>query len=117
MTDFGKVTDYRTGDYIRQATPAEWRKTADAINLEGHPQGFWEDQDGRAVWVDGGPDAIVSDSDIRALLDAAGSAGDLSMVTVCGTALADTMATPSHVKYDAYEQCARVILDTRMEMA
>lgn len=72
MTSYGTVTDYSTGAAIRPATAAEWRQTAGklASGESDSYTGAWNDSDGLAVWVDGGPDAEVSDEDIRKLREA-----------------------------------------------
>jgi len=107
--DFGTLTDYATGEAIRAATAAEWRRTADAI-ASGTPQGTF-DLDGRAVWVEFGPDPEVGFYDIAALRDEAGQAGDMGQVRICNTALDEEAGG-----YDeARAECVRVILDNRAD--
>ena len=55
----------------------------------------------------------VTADDIRALRDAAGSAGDLEMVKICDRALGDN---PRGI-HRAWAQCQQVILDARMRAA
>lgn len=65
--NFGTVTDYQTGQPIRPATAGEWRRTADTVNDNpgpGNYTGAWTDADGRTVYVDGGPEAEVSEQDV-----------------------------------------------------
>lgn len=107
-TAFGTVTDYKTGDPVRPATAAEWRRTADAV-ASGQYTGAFA-LDGRAVFVDGGPEAGVSDDDIRELEQEAGSAGDLEMASLCRKALDED-------DDEARGECVQVILDTRAEFA
>jgi hypothetical protein len=106
--NFGTVTDRITGEAIRPATGAEWRRTADLVNGTdaGGETGAWADTDGRAVWVSGGPDPYVYDPDIRDLFDEAGRAGDTPMVALCREAVEDEAARA---------QCVKVILSNRME--
>jgi len=116
MSSYGIVTDYWTGEQIRPATAQEWRRTADLVsgadmNKPGGYTGAWDD-DGRAVWVDGGPVAEISADDVRALLAEAGSAGDGKMAALCERALIDDGSQES---YEAGRECARVILDNRQE--
>lgn len=58
MTYWGALTDYATGEVIRPATEDEWKRTRDMVlsGSAGGESGAWEDDDGRTVWVDGGPD-------------------------------------------------------------
>jgi hypothetical protein len=111
-TSYGTLTDYATGEQIRPATAEEWRSTADAISF-GTEQGIWEDENGRAVWVDGGPQAEVSDDDIRELRGEAAQAGDEAQASLCSIALGedDGFAT----REAARAECDRVILDSRMQ--
>ncbi len=108
---YGTVTRYLDGVPLRPATAAEWRRTADmlASSRPGAETGAWVDKDGQAVYVDGGPDAGVSDAGIADLEAEAGSAGDSAMAALCRAAL--------HGDTDARAECARVILDARMLMA
>jgi hypothetical protein len=112
MTTYGTVTDYKTGSAIREATPAEWRKTADRLGQPGDGYtGTWEDpeKDGRVVYVSGGPDADIHPADIAALADEAGAHGDYEMRRLCREALdGDDTSNP------AWDRCREVILDTRM---
>src|ERR1700684_406485 len=86
---FGNVTDYKTGEYIRPATPAEWRKTADALGRSGDGYtGTWDDDDNRPVYVDGGPNTEIHPDDIGALAREADRAGDYKMAGICERALA-----------------------------
>lgn len=121
MSDFGTVTDYHTGTAIRPATAKEWRWTADKLNSgeSDARTGAWNDDDGQAVYVDGGPDAEISREDIRALREEAGNAGDGEQARLCACALGegdedDEHRTPAG---DAWYACAQVILDTRIECA
>lgn len=130
MSTWGTVNDYSTGSVIREATAAEWRKTAEAISI--HPvgdvaeiepgpdeisawrasldgKGRWQDAGGRLVYVDGGPDPLVTEYTIRDLRREAAAAGDLAMVGLCDRGRGDDD--------DAFRECVRVILDTRMETA
>jgi hypothetical protein len=118
MTTFGIVTDYTAGTPIRPATAAEWRKTADAVSIDRVYQGIWQDEDGRSVYVDGGPDAEVTDNDIRALGDEAAAHGDYAQANLCEQALefADTDKLV-YTDDDAHDKCVRVILDYRANVA
>lgn len=128
MTDFGMVTKWETNTRLRPATPAEWRKTADAV-ITGN-NGAWKDADGTVVCVVRGPYTDILEDDIRALRAEAAEAGDLEMVAICNSALGEQ---PDHVAYavlgageqkigtlgtaGALVECARVILDNRMGAA
>jgi hypothetical protein len=90
MSDYGTLTDYSTGTPIRPATVQEWRQTAGAI-AAGKPEGIFADQDGTVVWVDGGPEAEVSDTDIAGLESEAATAGDAPVVEACQTALGEPL--------------------------
>lgn len=118
MSAWGTVNDYRTGSMLRDATAAEWRRTADKYN--GYDSdaytGAWADEDGHAVYVSGGPEAEVSDDDIIALHDEAVSAGDAEQVRLCDVAMAPRSTAGPDVA-EARAECVRVILDTRMETA
>lgn len=118
MKSFGQLTAYATGHCIRPATAAEWRKTAERVSIHNVHQGFWRDDDGRVVYVDGGPEANITNDDIRALRGEAAAAGDLAQVALCDRALefadADELVTADDY---AWEDCARVILDSRMVTA
>jgi hypothetical protein len=121
-TAFGTLTDYKTGTVIRPATAAEWRKSADDVEVTG--RGIF-DLDGRTVFVEGGPDAEVTDDDIRELAGEAAAAGDASMARCCEIALgADTEdEEPCVVTWDAASpegarrEAVRVILDNRANSA
>jgi hypothetical protein len=54
--NYGKLHDYKTGDYIREATESEWRasREAEASNIGGGTGAI--DVDGRTVYVSGGDD-------------------------------------------------------------
>lgn len=60
-TWWGWLADYDTGETIRAATEEEWHRTDDKLN--GHDsdaysdEGAWTDENGRVVYVDGGPDS------------------------------------------------------------
>lgn len=56
---YGILADYKTGDPIRRATRAEWQRTMDVLfsGKAGSYTGAWADDDGRAVYVEGGPPA------------------------------------------------------------
>jgi hypothetical protein len=113
MTDFGKLIDYKTGDYIRQATAAEWRKTADALGDSGDGYtGTWLSDDSRPVYVEGGPNTQIHPDDIGALAREASEHGDYEMAAICERALAgDDTDNPE------WDRCREVILASRMEMA
>ena len=69
-TEWGTLTDYVTGEPLRPATEAEWRKTADVLASGGpgsYP-GAWDDEDGTTVWVDGGPEEQPDKSGISGAL-------------------------------------------------
>ena len=106
---FGTLTDYVTGTAIRPATAQEWRKTADRLGDPGDGYtGAWQDEDGRAVYVDGGPDTDVSPSDISTLALEGAEHGDPGMADLCEQALAgDDTDNP------AWDRCREVILDNR----
>jgi hypothetical protein len=106
-TSFGTLADYATGDFIRKATPAEWRKSADQVNSGNETGAF--DLDGKSVFVNGGPEAEIGDPSIWALRDEAASAGDDAQVSLCELAIDGNE--------DAFAKCVSVILDNRMEMA
>jgi hypothetical protein len=127
MSTYGTVTDYKTGEPIRPATGAEWRRTADRIaDIEPSKgdayTGAWEDDDGRVVYVDGGSDAEVSATDVRALRDEAAQAGDLEQVRLCELATGDADDSPvtprgwTRGNGQAFRECAKVILDFRMRV-
>lgn len=113
---FGILTDYATGELIRPATGGEWRKTADAYHgggAGGYTGAF--DLDGRAVYVDGGPDMHPHRDAIVALRGEAAAAGDDARVLLCDTALAVNagyQATGAEIDA-AWGECVRVILDNR----
>lgn len=65
-------------------------------------------------YVDGGPDVIVSDGDIRALADEAGCAGDTAQAALCAIALGEAASTDDYDQVNARWACAQVILDERM---
>jgi hypothetical protein len=108
---FGTLTDYAAGTPIRPAMAHEWRTSADLVNdgTSAGLSGAWEDGDGRCVWVDGGPEAEVSDRDIAELEQEAANAGDNEQVKLCAAALGGDE--------DARAECVRVILDNRVNMA
>lgn len=119
MSIWGTVNDYKTGFVIREATAAEWRRTADKENSADSDAytGTWlDEEDGRAVYVSGGPESYVSDDDIIALHDEAVSAGDAEQVRLCDVARAPR-ATAGPDVAQARTECVRVILDARMESA
>ena len=120
MSDFGIVSDYKTGFMVREATAAEWRRTADKENSADSDAcpGAWADpeEDGRIVYVSGGPDSRVSDDDIIALHDEAAAAGDAAQVQLCDVALAPRATAGPDVE-QARAECVRVILDNRMRVA
>jgi hypothetical protein len=110
MSTFGIVTDCKTGEAVRPAAAAEWRRTIDRLGQAGDGyMGAWEDADGRAVYVAGGPSADIHPSDIAALADEAGAAGDYAMRRLCTQAIEG-----DDTGNDAWDECAKVILDTRM---
>lgn len=115
MNNYGILTDYRAGTPIRPATAAEWRRTADRLGEPGDGYtGTWADpeEDGRIVYVSGGPDADIHPSDIAALADEAGAHGDYEMRRLCKQALeGDDTGNP------AWDECRKVILDNRMRVA
>lgn len=117
----GTVTDYSTGTAIRPATGEEWLRTATKL-LEERPgsyTGAWDDSDGCAVYVDGGPDMDITPEDIRQLRDEAGTAGDDKQVRLCTIALreADEDDLDASDPDAAWYECGTVILATRLEMA
>lgn len=120
MSTWGTVNDYKTGFMIREATAAEWRRTADKENSTDSDAytGAWLDpeEDDRAVYVSGGPESHVSDDDIIALHDEAVNAGDAEQVRLCDVAMAPR-ATAGPDVAQARGECVRAILDTRMEAA
>ncbi len=136
MSDFGTLTDYETGEQIRPATAAEWRKTADLVN-DGTSAGATGafDLDGRAVWVEGGPAAEAAFYSIRDLRDEAGQAGDMEMARICDIALGEGGTgefaellgqTVDGIQRDviaamdqgeARAECVRIILDNRLNTA
>ena len=107
---FGTLTDYTTSLPIRPASAEEWRLTALTVNGDtaGSETGAFEDENGRAVWVEGGPEVEVSDQDIRDLEQEAGQAGDCDQVDLCRSALAGDEG--------ARAECVRVIIDNRLNM-
>lgn len=120
MTDWGTLTDYMTGDKIRPATAQEWRKSnliSAATRGRGSTAGTWKDDDGRTVEVTGGPDGEIHAAEIRQLLNEAGSAGDAEQVLLCNVALGhlspNALGQPM-TQDGAWEACAGVILDNRM---
>lgn len=64
MSGYGTLTDYTTGQPLRDATAAEWQRTADKLASGDSDAytGAWRDEDGRAVYVDGGPEPEPPDS-------------------------------------------------------
>ena len=57
--DWGTLTDYATGGELRPATRAEWERTVE-VTESGAPgayTGAWEDENGLAVYVAGGPES------------------------------------------------------------
>ena len=116
MSDFGTVTDYKSGFSIRPATAAEWRRTVDKLSSGDSDSytGAWTDEndEGRAVWVSGGPDTEIHPSDIAELADEAAAHGDHEMHRLCREALdGDDTDNP------AWDKCAEVILGNRMRAA
>jgi hypothetical protein len=117
---FGTLTDYASGTAIRPATAAEWRKTAEAYHGGGagdYTGAF--DLDGRAVYVDGGPDMHPHRDAIIALCGEAAEAGNDAQVLLCDTALvvnAGYQATAAEANA-AWGECVRVILDNRANAA
>jgi hypothetical protein len=111
MSAYGTVTDYKTGEPVRPATAAEWRRTADVVTsgISAGYAGAWEDADGRPVYVDGGPEPVVTRSDVHTLRDEAGAAGDAEQARLCDQALG--------IGGDAWAECVRVILGNRMAIA
>jgi hypothetical protein len=114
MSTYGTLTDYQTGESLRPATAAEWRRTADAVNDNLSPGSYTGgfDLDGRTVYVAGGPEAEVSAHDVRALMAEAASAGDTAQARECEIALLDD---GSQQAIEAFQACAKVILDFRQE--
>jgi hypothetical protein len=115
-TSFGTLTSYKTGNAIRPATPVEWRASAEALTSTrpGHETGAYEDQSDYlgVVYVDGGPDMTVSDDDIKALRDEAGSADDAEQVRLCNIAISGDGDEHTSAD-DARLACVHVILDNR----
>jgi len=85
---YGTLTDYTTGQPLRPATRDEWEMTVKSLDA-GEDAGIWRDQDIylHPVYVDGGPDPVVSDQAIRDLQDEAGRFGDLDQVAMCERAI------------------------------
>lgn len=109
-TVYGTLTDYTAGQPIRPATRDEWDMTAKSLDA-GEDLGVWRDDAiyPHPVYVDGGPDPIVSDQAIRDFQDEAGSFGDLDQVAMCERALdGDT---------EARAECAGLIRDYRCREA
>jgi len=52
--DYGILTNLQTGSPIRPATRAEWASSVRQV-FAGRPEGAFEGDDGRAVFVAGGP--------------------------------------------------------------
>ena len=76
---WGILADYKTGDPIRRATRAEWQQTMSVLHSEaaGSYTGAWRDGDGRAVYVEGGPDpGPVGLAEIAARLGVARATAD-----------------------------------------
>ena len=108
---YGTLADYTTDRRLRPATREEWERTAAALDA-GEPEGAWHDgdlNDGFPVYVDGGPDPVVTDDSIRALHAEAGTAGDSGQVALCDRAL-DGDAS-------ARAECVRVIREARCREA
>ncbi len=107
---FGTLTDYATGTPIRPATAQDWLATALAV-AEGRPQGTWTDPDDetRTVFVEGGPDVEVTDTEIEALEAEAIAAGETARASLCFGAL--------HRDEISRSDCARVILERRLNVA
>jgi len=118
MSGFGTVHDYKTGEMVREATAADWRKTADKENSGDSDTGAWPDpdEDGRAVYVSGGPESTVSDVDITTLAWEAAAAGDTEQVQLCDVAMAPRATAGADADL-ARARCVRVILDNRMRVA
>jgi len=53
MSDYGILTDLQTGASLRPATREEWL-TGVRLVAAGRPEGAFDDEDGRAVFVAGG---------------------------------------------------------------
>lgn len=54
---WGWLTVYDTGETIREATEEDWKRSRDKMH-SGDPDaytGAWKDDEGRVVYVDGGP--------------------------------------------------------------
>lgn len=114
-TAFGTLTDYTAGKPIRPATAAEWRQSAGATHSS--PWNGVFDLDGRAVRVDGGPEAGVYREDIIALASEAGTAGDVKMARIAGTALGINGQSFDGEIDGAWGECVEVILDNRANTA
>lgn len=59
---WGLVTDYSRGTPLRPATREEWQRTMDVLAARGKPgwyTGAWT-ENGRAVYVEGGPECSTS---------------------------------------------------------
>lgn len=108
MSNWGTITDYTKGTPIRPATAAEWREGASKVNSDDSDAytGVFFIEGDRDVYVDGGPDAEVRDSDISDLRDEADAAGDEKQSALCVRAMDGDD--------DARAECVRVILDDRM---
>lgn len=110
---WGTLTGYTEGTPLRAATAAEWRASANKL-AEGDPaNGAFDGADGFephvTVFVEGGPDADVTEGDIRDLRDEAGPR-DAEQVRLCDEALGDRHGP-------AWYACAMVILDNRANVA
>ena len=118
---FGTLTDYTTGTAIRPATAEEWRFTALAVNGDkaGGETGAWQDDSGRAVWVDGGPAMDVTGTDIEELGREASQHGDYAQEDLCriATGTWDPDEPQPAGEDDARAECVRVILDNRLNAA
>ena len=62
MTDYGTLTDYTTGEEIRPATREEH-----ARSLAAGETGAFRDEDGRVVYVAGGPEVAASEPEVTTL--------------------------------------------------
>ena len=107
-TAYGTLCDYLTGVPLRPATRNEWQMTVKALDA-GVEAGVWRDDDVHplTVYVDGGPDPLVSDQAIR---DMAGDAEQYGpYAELCDRALDGDQA--------ARAECVALIRDYRCREA
>jgi len=82
MADFGTVVKYDSGQpRVRPATTVEWAKSAMMLNstAPGHENRTFHDENNVVVYVDGGPDMLVTDDDLIDLAHESAACGDAAM--------------------------------------